>query len=87
MPRAKKQPDFEVSLARLEAIVDKLESGELSLEDSLKIFEEGVSLTRNCQKALSEAEQKVKQLTLTNDDAKLTDFEPTASLDASEHDN
>lgn len=73
MPRTKKQPDFEASLERLEKIVDTLEEGELSLEESLKIFEEGVSLTRSCQKALDEAEQRVKQLSMNNGVAELVD--------------
>jgi exodeoxyribonuclease VII small subunit len=55
-------PDFERSLAELEAIVEKLEHGELSLEESLKQFERGVQLTRACQTALKEAEQKVEIL-------------------------
>lgn len=55
-------PDFEASLAELEAIVDKLEQGDLSLDDSLKQFERGVQLTRVCQAALRQAEQKVEIL-------------------------
>lgn len=55
-------PDFEASLVELEAIVDKLEQGELSLDDSLKQFERGVQLTRVCQTALRQAEQKVEIL-------------------------
>ncbi|MBT3737312.1 MAG: exodeoxyribonuclease VII small subunit, partial [Gammaproteobacteria bacterium] len=43
---------FEESLAKLEGLVEKMEAGELSLEDSLKTFEEGVKLTRECQQAL-----------------------------------
>jgi exodeoxyribonuclease VII small subunit len=54
--------DFERSLAELEAIVHKLEQGELSLDDSLKHFERGVQLTRACQAALKQAEQKVEIL-------------------------
>jgi exodeoxyribonuclease VII small subunit len=54
--------DFERSLAELEAIVDKLEEGELSLDDSLRHFERGVQLTRVCQGALKQAEQKVEIL-------------------------
>jgi exodeoxyribonuclease VII small subunit len=54
--------DFERSLAELEAIVDKLEAGELSLDDSLRHFERGVQLTRVCQGALKQAEQKVEIL-------------------------
>ena len=53
---------FEESLAKLEGLVVKMEAGELSLEDSLKTFEEGVKLTRECQQALVQAEQKVKVL-------------------------
>ena len=54
--------DFESSLAELEAIVDKLEQGELSLDDSLQQFERGIQLTRSCQSALRQAEQKVEIL-------------------------
>lgn len=55
-------PDFERSLAELEAIVGKLEAGDLSLDESLKQFERGVQLTRVCQTALQQAEQKVEIL-------------------------
>ena len=54
--------DFEKKLSRLEAIVTKMEKGDLSLEDSLKLFEEGIQLSRECNVRLSEAESKVKQL-------------------------
>ena len=54
--------DFEKKLGRLEDIVEKMETGELSLEDSLKLFEEGVKLSRECNVQLSEAEQKVRLL-------------------------
>jgi exodeoxyribonuclease VII small subunit len=54
--------DFEKKLGRLEEIVEKMETGELSLEESLKLFEEGVKLSRECNVQLSEAEQKVKLL-------------------------
>lgn len=53
---------FEKKLTRLEEIVQKMENGELSLDDSLKLFEEGVKLSRDCNKELGEAEQKVKKL-------------------------
>ena len=53
---------FEASLKKLEGLVDQMESGELSLEASLKIFEEGIKLTSECQKALKEVEQKVSLL-------------------------
>ena len=55
-------PDFEAALAELEAIVARLEQGELPLEESLRQFERGVVLTRLCQKALSQAEQKIRVL-------------------------
>jgi exodeoxyribonuclease VII small subunit len=55
-------PDFEAALAELEAIVARLEQGELPLEESLRQFERGVVLTRICQKALSQAEQKIRVL-------------------------
>lgn len=58
----KKTPDFEQSLAALEALVKRMEQGELSLEESLKAFEEGVKLTRECQTRLAEAEQRVSVL-------------------------
>ncbi|GGL98925.1 exodeoxyribonuclease VII small subunit [Pseudomonas asuensis] len=58
----KKAPDFEHSLAELQTLVERLESGELSLEESLGAFEQGIRLTRECQSALSQAEQKVQTL-------------------------
>lgn len=54
--------DFEKKLNRLEEIVQKMEKGEVSLEESLKLFEEGVKLSRECHKRLNEAEAKVKLL-------------------------
>ncbi|MBW1666889.1 MAG: exodeoxyribonuclease VII small subunit [Deltaproteobacteria bacterium] len=53
---------FEEAMGRLEEIVEKLESGDLSLEDSLKMFEEGMKLIRFCSEKLEEAEQKVTML-------------------------
>lgn len=60
-------PDFEAALAELESIVQKLEQGDLSLEESLRQFERGVALTRNCQKALRQAEQRIRVLTRSSD--------------------
>ena len=54
--------DFEKSLKQLESLVEKLEKGDLSLEDSLKNFEQGVKLTRDCRQALQNAEQKISVL-------------------------
>ena len=58
----KKAADFETSLAELQTLVERLESGELSLEDSLGAFEQCIRLTRDCQASLAQAEQKVQQL-------------------------
>jgi exodeoxyribonuclease VII small subunit len=59
---AAKKPDFERSLARLEEVVRRLESPQLSLDDAMKLFEEGVELSRECQKQLEEAEGRVEIL-------------------------
>lgn len=53
---------FEKKLTRLEEIVQKMESGEMSLDESLKLFEEGVKLSKDCNSELNQAEQKVKTL-------------------------
>ncbi len=63
MPRKTSTIDFEKALRELETLVESMEQGDLSLEDSLKAFERGVELTRTCQKSLDEAEQKVELLT------------------------
>lgn len=57
-----KSINFEKSMTELEAIVRQLEKGELSLEESLKQFEKGIKLTRQCQEVLSQAEQKIETL-------------------------
>lgn len=72
MPQKKSQLSLEKSLSKLEQIVEKLESGKLPLEDSLKLFEEGVGLTKDCQKTLSAAEKKIRILTENNT---LVDFD------------
>jgi exodeoxyribonuclease VII small subunit len=64
-----KAPDFEQALGELEAVVEKLEHGELPLEDALKQFERGIELARSCQTALKQAEQKVEILLGRNPDA------------------
>ncbi|HDS1682246.1 TPA: exodeoxyribonuclease VII small subunit [Pseudomonas putida] len=80
MARKKASIDFEQSLADLQALVERLENGELSLEDSLAAFEQGIALTRDCQGALAQAEQKVQ--ILLERDGELTaqpfDAEPEA---------
>ncbi|MES9870064.1 MAG: exodeoxyribonuclease VII small subunit [Sedimenticola sp.] len=76
MPKKKTpQPSFEEALAELESLVDDLEQGSLSLEDSLKSFERGVELTRTCQQALKDAEQKIQILSGSSTDAELEPFE------------
>jgi exodeoxyribonuclease VII small subunit len=62
MPRKKSTTLFEDSLAELEQLVSQLERGDISLEESLTAFERGVALTRTCQQALQQAEQKVQIL-------------------------
>ena len=69
-PEPAKKPDFEKSLGRLEEVVRRLESPQLSLDDAMKLFEEGVELSRECQKQLEEAEGKVEIL-LKKADGKL----------------
>ena len=66
---------FEQSLKKLEELVERMEQGDLSLEESLKTFEEGVKLTRECQQALANAEQKVKLLIEENGKVTEADFE------------
>ena len=68
--------NFEKALENLEQLVSSMESGELSLEDSLKAFQTGIKLTRECQTALKKAEQKVQILVNEEgdtEDAKLED--------------
>lgn len=55
--------DFEAALAELAALVERMEKGDLSLDDSLKTFERGIALTRTCQEALQNAELRVRKLT------------------------
>ena len=65
-------PKFEAALAELETLVTQMESGELSLDESLKAFERGVSLARQCQEELKQAEQRVQVLTA---EGELEDFD------------
>lgn len=59
---AKKEEKFEVTLEKLQSLVRDLESGDCSLEDSIKKFEEGMALARSCQERLNSAEQKIEIL-------------------------
>lgn len=76
MPTKKtKTSSFEESLNELETLVESMEQGELSLEDSLKSFERGIILTRTCQQALKAAEQKVEILSQNTLDAEPEAFD------------
>jgi len=75
MARKKAAADFEHSLTDLQALVERLENGELSLEDSLSSFEQGIRLTRDCQAALTQAEQKVQMLLERDGELQQVDFE------------
>ena len=68
MTKEIKAMDFEPQLETLESLVESLESGDLSLEDSLKSFERGIKVARDCQQALKQAEQKVEVLMRQGDD-------------------
>lgn len=74
MPRKKSATLFEDALAELEQLVVQMEQGDISLEESLKSFERGVTLTRTCQKSLQEAEQKVQILLEKNGQQTLEPF-------------
>ncbi|MBS0613011.1 MAG: exodeoxyribonuclease VII small subunit [Proteobacteria bacterium] len=83
MPKANVQPDpsavdFEAAMSELETLVERLETGELPLEESLKAFERGLALTRRCQSALKDAEQKVEVLLKKNGQPDVEAFKPTA---------
>jgi len=71
----KKTVNLEKALTNLEEIVEELESGDLPLEKAMKKFEEGIKLTRNCQAALKDAEQKVEILLKSAGGESLEDFE------------
>jgi exodeoxyribonuclease VII small subunit len=70
------KPDFETAMRDLEALVERLEQGDLPLEESLAAFERGVALTRSCQTALKEAEQKVQILLKKAGVHAAEDFDP-----------
>ena len=76
-PEPQRKGEFERSLARLEEVVKRLESTDLALDEAMKLFEEGVKLSRDCQRQLEEAEGKVEIL-LRKADGKVVaqPFEP-----------
>ena len=63
MSKTAEKIDFESAMAELESLITKMEENDLSLEESLKDFEKGISLTRICQSSLKDAEQRVRILT------------------------
>jgi len=71
----KKAADFEQSLNALEALVNKMEQGDLTLEESLQAFSTGIQLTRECQTRLAEAEQQVSLLLEQQGEIVLTEFD------------
>ena len=79
MVRKSETPDFEEALVELEGLVERLERGDLPLDEALKLFERGVALTRHCQASLQAAQQKVEILLKRGAEA-----QPQAFEDASE---
>lgn len=73
---AKKPLNLEKSLAELETLVDDLENGDLPLDKAMKKFEEGIKLSRSCQAALKDAEQKVQILIESAGEQTLEPFDP-----------
>lgn len=74
-PSKKKSIDFEQSLSTLENLVDRMEQGDMTLEESLQAFETGIALTRECQSRLAAAEQQVSKLVEQQGDIKLEPFD------------
>ena len=74
MSKAKKDLSFENKMKRLEEIVSQIEKSDVELEDSIKLFEEGVDLSKDCQSLLDTAEQKVKALVYSGGDIEVKDF-------------
>ncbi|MEA3150151.1 MAG: exodeoxyribonuclease small subunit [Gammaproteobacteria bacterium] len=74
-PKEEPKLDFETAMRDLEELVDRLEQGDLPLEESLSAFERGVMLTRSCQTALKEAEQKVEILLKKAGEPAIEDFD------------
>jgi len=83
-----KPKTFESSLEELERIVRQLEQGELTLEKSLELFEQGVKLSRDCQERLSQAERRIEILMRDNQGrASVRPFDPESELSAGEEDD
>ena len=74
-----KKLDYEAAVSEMESLVERLEKGDISLEESLKLYESGVLLTRDCQQALQKAEQKIQILLKQSGQTTLVDFDPNKS--------
>ena len=81
MVKNKKTVNFEEALDQLETLVEDMEGGDLSLEDSLKAFEQGIKLTRECQAALTATEQKAQLLVEENGQLKARALDPDIELE------
>ena len=75
MAGKKQGVDFEAALEELEGLVERMEEGELSLEESLKTYERGIALSRACQKSLDAAEQRIQILSEKEDAAEVESFQ------------
>ncbi len=76
MAGKKQGVDFEAALEELEGLVERMEEGELSLEESLKTYERGIALSRACQKSLDAAEQRIRIVSEKDGAAEARDFQP-----------
>ena len=74
-PAEKNEPDFENTLKQLEEIVSRLENNDLSLEEALKDFEQGIKLAQLGQERLQQAEQHIQIFLQKNESAKLSDYQ------------
>lgn len=75
----RKKLDYEAAISELESLVTKLEQGDISLEESLKLYESGVLISRDCQEALQQAEKKVSMLVQQMDKTELVEFDPEST--------
>jgi exodeoxyribonuclease VII small subunit len=82
LARNSKPADFEQALAELESLVERLEKGDLPLEEALRTFERGVALTRHCQASLTAAQQKVEILLKRSGQSDVSPFEEESADDA-----
>ncbi len=79
-------PDFEAALAELENLVERMESGDQTLEEALASFQRGIVLTRACQKGLKEAEQRVEKLVQEGGDARIEPLRAEEAGERPDHD-